>query len=44
MVGYGLGVAAAVAEVTAPARIQFLAWELPYVVGAAIRKKKRVWV
>ena len=35
------GVAAAVAWVTAPARIQSLAWELAYAVGAAIKKKKK---
>ena len=31
----------ATVEVTAAAWIQLLAWELPYVVGAAIKKKKK---
>ena len=31
----------ATVEVTAAAWIQLLAWELPYVVGTAIKKKKK---
>ena len=38
----GSGVATAASWVTAVARIQFLAWELPYAVGAAIKKKKKL--
>ena len=32
--------AADVAQVTATAQIRFIAWELPYAVGAAGKKKK----
>ena len=39
--GKGFSIAAAVAWVTAVAQIQYLAWELPYAVGPAIKKKKK---
>ena len=34
----GPGVAAAVVSVSAAARIQFLAWDLPYAEGAGLKK------
>ena len=37
----GSGVASAVASVIAGAEIQFLAWELPYAVDEAIKRKRR---
>lgn len=40
-VGYESHIATAVAYVTAAVEIPFLFWELPYVAGAAMKKKKR---
>ena len=37
----GSNIAAAMEEVTAAARIQLLAWEVPSATGAAIKKKKK---
>ena len=39
----GFGVAAAVAQVTAVAQIQCLAQELPYAVGAAIKRETEMY-
>ena len=36
----GSGVAMAVAQASAPAPIQPLAWELPYATGVALKRKK----
>ena len=36
----GSGVASAVASVIAGAEIQFLAWELPYAGGVALKRKE----
>ena len=37
----GSSVAAAVVLLTAAAQIQSLTWELPYIMGVAIKKKKQ---
>ena len=37
----GSGVAVAVAQATAAALIQLLAWELPYAADEAVKKKKK---
>ena len=39
----GSGIAAAVAQVRAVARIQSLAWELPYTVDIGLKKKLKNW-
>ena len=39
----GSGIAAVAAQVTAVAQIQTLAWEFPYAVIAAIKKKKGIF-
>ena len=39
--GLRIWIAAAVVYVVALARIQSLAWELPYAMGAALKKKKK---
>ena len=40
-VGLGSSVATAVGQVTAAARVLSLAWELPYAMGVAEKKKKK---